>query len=84
MRAEHLHHFVANDLDDLLAGRKRGEHFVAHGLFFDGLDELFGDAEMHVGLKQCDANFAQRGLHVFRREFAFSTQVFEDPLEFVA
>ena len=29
--AEGLDQFVADDFDDLLAGRKRGEHFLAHG-----------------------------------------------------
>ena len=56
----------------------------AHGLFLDGLDELLDDAEMHVGLEQRDADLAQRGLHVFGREFAFAAQVLEDALQFVA
>ncbi len=84
MRAQHLDHLIANDLDHLLRGRKRGEHFLAHGLFFDGFDELFGDAEMHVGFEQRHADLAQRGLHIFRREFPFSAQVLEYALQLVA
>ncbi len=84
MLAQHLDHLVADDLDDLLGGRKRGEHFLAHGLFLDRLDELFGDAEMHVGFEQRHADLAQRGFHIFRREFSFSAQVLEYPLELVA
>ena len=84
MRAQHLDHLVADDLDHLLGGRKRGEHFLAHGLFLDGFDELFDDAEMHVGFEQRHADLAQRGFHVFRREFPFSAQVLENPLQFVA
>ena len=30
--AQDLDQFFVNDLDDLLGGRKRGEHFLAHGL----------------------------------------------------
>ena len=82
--AQHLDHFVADDLDDLLGGRKRGEHFLAHGLFLDGFDELLDDAEMHVGFEQRHADLAQRGFHIFGREFSFSAQVLEDALEFVA
>ena len=81
--AERLDHFVADDLDDLLRGRKRGEHFLAHGFFLDVLDELLDDAEMDVGLEQRHADLAQGGLHVFGAEFAFTAQVFEDALELV-
>ena len=47
-------------------------------------NELFDDLEMDVGLEQRHANLAQRGLHIFRREFSFAAQVFEHPLQFVA
>ena len=84
MRAQHLDHFVADDFDDLLGGRKRGEHFLAHGLFLDGFDELLDDAEMDVGFEQRHADFAQGGFHVLRREFALSAQSLEDALQLVA
>ncbi len=84
MLAQHLDHLVADDFDDLLGGRKRGEHFLAHGLLLDGFDELFDDAEMHVGFEQRHADLAQRGLHIGLAEFSFSAQVFEDALELVA
>ena len=47
----------------------------------DVLDELLDDAEMDVGLEQRDADLAQRGFHVFRREFPFAAQVLENPLQ---
>ena len=34
MRAEHLRQLVADDLDDLLAGRESGEDFLTHRLHF--------------------------------------------------
>ena len=84
MLAQHLDHLVVDDLDDLLGGRKRGEHFLAHGLFLDRFDELLDDAEMDVGLKQRHADLAQRGFHVGLAEFSFSAQVLKDALELVA
>ena len=83
MAAQRLDQLVADDLDHLLGGRKRGQHFFALGLFLDGLDELLDDAEMDVGLEQRHANLAQRGIHIFGRQFAFAAQVFEDPLQLV-
>jgi hypothetical protein len=37
-----LDQLVAHNLDDLLGGRKRGQHFGAHGLGADVLDEVAG------------------------------------------
>ena len=83
--AEELDHFVAHDFDDLLRGGKRGEHFLAHGLFLDRRDEFLGDAEVDIGFEECDADLAQCGVHILFGEFAFAAQVFEDALlEFVA
>ena len=52
-------------------------------LFLDGFDELLDDAEMDVGLEQRHADLAQRGVHVFGRQFPFAAQVFENPLQLV-
>ena len=38
--AKNLDQFVADDLDDLLAGRQRGQHFLAHRFRLDVVDEL--------------------------------------------
>jgi hypothetical protein len=65
--AQHLHHFFANDLYDLLGGREGGEHLLPHGLLFYRFDKLLGDLEMDVGFEQRHADFAQSRLHVFRR-----------------
>ena len=78
--AENLDQLIADDLDDLLGGRKRHEHFLAHGLLLDVFDELLDDAEVDVGFEQRDADLAQGGFHVLGRELAFAAQVFEDPL----
>jgi hypothetical protein len=84
MRPQHLDHFVAHDLDNLLRWRKRGQDFLPHRFFTYGFNELLGDAEMHVRLKQRDADLPQRGFHIFRRKFTFSTESLENPLEFIA
>jgi hypothetical protein len=59
------------------------EHFLAHGLLPDVLDQLFDNFEVDVGFEERHANFAQGALHVFGREFAFAAQGFEDPLQFI-
>jgi hypothetical protein len=41
---------------------------------------LLNDAEVDVGFKQSDANFAQGGFHVLGGELAFAAQVLENPL----
>ena len=81
--AQDLDQFLMNDLDDLLGGRKRGHHFLAHGLRLDVLDELLDHPEIDVGFQQRHANFTQGALHIFGRELAFATQVLENPLQFI-
>ncbi len=38
--AQSFDQFIAHDLDDLLARRKRGQHFLAHRLRLNAVDEL--------------------------------------------
>ena len=52
--------FVADNLDDLLARRKRGQHFLPDGLGLDAVDEVFDNFEVDVGLKQRQTNLFQR------------------------
>ena len=54
--------FVADDLDDLLGGRKSGKHFSANGFVADVVYELVDDVEVDVGFEHGDANLAQRFL----------------------
>ena len=81
--AEQSNEFVADDLDHLLGGRKRGEHFGADGLFADVLDQVGDDLEVDVGFEQGDANFAQSFGDVFFSERALAAKVLEDALQFV-
>ena len=83
MGSENMNQLVVNNLDDLLAGRKRGENFLPHRLLLDVLDKLLYYAEMHVGLEQSDTDLAQSGLHVLGRQFAFAAQVLENALQLV-
>ena len=83
MAAQRLDQLIADDLDHLLGGRKRGEHLFALRLFLDGFDELLHHAEMDVGFEQRHANLAQRGVHILGRQFPFAAQVFENPLQLV-
>jgi hypothetical protein len=81
VRTENFDQLFIDDLDDLLGGGQRGEHFLAHGLHLDGLDELFDNLEIDVGFQERHANFAQGAFHILGRKFAFAAQVFEDPLQ---
>ena len=65
--AQDLDQLFVNDLDYLLGGRKRVEHFLAHGLFLDVLDELFDNLEVDVGFQQRHADFAQGASPCSRR-----------------
>ena len=81
--AEQCDQLVANDLDDLLGGRKRGEHFGADGLGADVLDEVVDDVEVDVGFEQGHADFAQGFGDVLFSERALAAEVLEGALQFV-
>jgi hypothetical protein len=50
---------VADDLDDLLGGRKSRKNFRPDGFHADLLDEVADHVEVDVGLEQRHANLAQ-------------------------
>ena len=81
--AQQRDQLVANDLDHLLGGRERGQHFGADGLLADVLNEVADDLEVHVGFEQCHADFAQSFGDIFFSERALAAKVFEDALQFV-
>ena len=78
--AEDVDQFVANDLDDLLGGRKRGHHFLAERLLADVLDQFLDDLEVDVGFQQRHADFFQRFADVFFGQRALSAQVLKGAL----
>ena len=80
--AESLDQFVAHDLDDLLAGRKRGQHFLSHGLGLDAVDQLFDHFEVDVGLEQRQPDFAQRLGNVFFAQPGLAAKALERALQF--
>ncbi|HEY4956963.1 MAG TPA: hypothetical protein VII31_04050 [Caldimonas sp.] len=53
-----------NDLDHLLAGVEAVEHLGADGALTDPSDEVLDDAEVDVGLEQCEADLAHRGVDI--------------------
>ncbi len=73
--AQQLDQLIAHDLDDLLGGRERGQHFGADGLGADVLDQLAHDVQVDVGLEQRHANLAQRLGDVFFGERALAAQM---------
>ena len=83
-RAEQVHEFVVDDFDDLLAGLDALDDFRADGLGFDALDEIAGDLEIHVGLQQRHADFAQGIGDVGLGNFSEPAQVAKGVLELAA
>ena len=81
--AQQLDQLVAHNLDDLLGGRERGQHFGAHGLGADVLDQVADDVEVDVGLEQRHADFAQGFGDVFFGQRALAAEVLEGALQFV-
>ena len=84
VRAEQIHKFVVDDFDDLLARLDALDDFSADGLGLDALDEIAGDLEIHVGLQQRHADFAQGIADVRLGDFAEAAQVAEGVLELAA
>ena len=62
--AEQFDQLVADDLDDLLGGRKSGKHFSANGFGADMFDELVDDVEINVRFEHGDADLFERFLDV--------------------
>jgi hypothetical protein len=75
--------FIANNLDDLLGRRKRGHHGLADGLFADVLDQLLDDAQVDVGFKQGNADFAQRLADIFLGNCALAAKGLEGTLQLI-
>ncbi len=54
-----------NDLDDLLAGRHRLQHFLTNGAGAHLVDKGLGDRQRDIGLKQGAPHLAHGLVHVF-------------------
>jgi len=80
--AESLDQFVAEDLDDLLAGRKGGHHLRSDGLCPDAVDEVFDYFEVDVGFQKRQTDLLQRLIDIFFGEDGLPAQSLEGALEF--
>ncbi len=81
--AEDGDQFVANNLDYLLGGGKRGQHFLAQRFLADVLDQFFDYVEVNVGFEQRHANFFQRFADVFFRQRTLSAQILKGTLQLI-
>ncbi len=82
MLAKHGRKFVANDLDDLLVGRKLQHDFAADRFRANIGQKFIGNADVNVTFQQRLANFRERRVQVFVSELALPAQVLERPLQF--
>ncbi len=73
---------VADNLDNLLAGRERGHHFLTDGLGLDPVDEIFDDLEVDIGLKQRQTDLFHRVGDVLFGEDGLPAERLEGALEF--
>ena len=80
--AESLDQFVAHNLDDLLARRKRGQHFLPHGFGLDAVNQLFDHFEVDVGFQQRQPDFAQRLRNVFLAQPGLAAKALKRALQF--
>ena len=80
--AEGLDQFIAHDLDDLLARRKRGQHFLPHGLGLYAVDQLFDHFEVDVGLEQRQPDFAQRLRNILLAQPGLAAKALKRALQF--
>ena len=71
------------NFDDLLTWRNALEHFFPHGPILDLGDEFLGDAEMDIGIEQCQANLAQRIGDIRFGETPVTPKVLESLLELI-
>ena len=81
--AEKIEQFVANNLDDLLVGRKLQHDFGAESLGADVGEEFVRDANVDVAFQQGFADFSERGVQVLVGELALPAQILESSLQLV-
>ena len=67
-----------DDLDHLLAGRDRAQDFLADGALLDPGDEILGDRQGDVSLKQGDAHLAQGLVNVLFFKSPFASELLKD------
>jgi len=75
--AHDLGQFIADDLDQRLAGSQRLEHFLADRTLLDALDQRLHHRQRDVGLEQGDAHFAGGIADVLLGQAATATQALD-------
>ena len=76
-RAHQGGHFLVDDLDDLLGGRKAVQHLLAHTALRDPLAEVLDDQVVDVGLQKRHAHLAHALADGLLRQLAASRQLGE-------
>ncbi len=73
-----------NNFDNHLRGIDLFKDLSPHRFFFDVIDEVFDDFEIHVRLKQGDANLLEHVVHVLLGERCLPPHLFKDGREAIA
>jgi hypothetical protein len=72
---------VTDDAGDVLGRGQAHQHFVAHGLGPDAIDEGLDHAKVDVGFEQGEANLAKHGVDGLFGQARFAAEGLEDVLE---
>jgi hypothetical protein len=81
--AEQGHHFVADDLHDLLRRRQALQHILSHRAVADTIHERLDDLEVDVGFEQRQPDLAERRLDVLGGQPRFAPEALENVLKTV-
>src|SRR5579872_6076292 len=82
--AHHFAKFVGNELQQVLFGRERTQHFLAQRLLADVVDEIAHHPDIYISLEQGQPYFAQRGLLVALGDAALASELFKNAFESIA
>src|SRR4029450_1216445 len=83
-RAEELHQFIVNDLNDLFSGLDALDDLLTDGLALDLVDEISRHLEIDVGIEKGEADLAERLRDVGFGDSPQAAQVPKDFLQFLA
>ena len=79
--AHEFRQFLIDNLHHNLGGGQGFQYLLSNGPFFDGLDEILDDLEIHIGLKKRHPHFPHGLVDIVLRQLAMSAQFLEGLLQ---
>ena len=81
LAAEQLNQFIVNNFNDLLAGRKAGQHLTANSLFSYRGNKIFDYGVVDISFKKGPAHFTHAVLNIFFRQLAMAAKFLENSFQ---